>query len=169
MSSSPPTALTFAHTGPSACIALSLLREQTPTVLNPAGCLGWSAAPVLPHPGLPSLHELSGDELGVSRGPGLAPRNSNAHVAMGTGFDLHSPFPHVPVGVAVQCGHFRSCLLPEGNMVAPPSLMINDVLGPQGSERGRHGCGEAAWEEEGKVYEKVRRLSGGGSLEGVSP
>lgn len=48
--------------------------------------------------------------------------------------------------------------------------MINDVLGPQGSERGgRHGCGEAAWEEgENQVYEKVRRHQTGGSLEGVS-
>lgn len=84
-------------------------------------------------------------------------------------FTAHPPCAH-------GCGHPVWSLW---NLPAPsgqhggtaPILMINNVLGPQGSERGgRHGGGEAAWEEgENQVYEMVRRHQSSGSPEGVSP
>ena len=118
-------------------------------------------------PSLPSLHELSGDELESPGGPGLAPRSSNAHVAMGTGFDLHSPSPMCPFSVVTS----GAACYQRATWWHRPVLMINDLLGPQGSQRGgRHGGSEAAWEEgENQVYEMVRRHHSGGSPEGVSP
>ena len=160
--------LAFSHTGPSACIVLSPLTEQMPTVLNPCWVPGMGGCPpCAPTPGLPSLHELSGDELESPGGPGLAPRSSNAHVAMGTGFDLHSPSPMCPFSVVTS----GAACYQRATWWHRPVLMINDLLGPQGSQRGgRHGGSEAAWEEgENQVYEMVRRHHSGGSPEGVSP